>query len=340
MDQVLTTHRTGAQAEFLLSQVASQMETSTGMLTVHGRVGDPPRILTSLNMPDSLASTMALSIDDDLAAPSEVNGTDRQGVKWPWTALRDGDDITYVSFLCRVTPLHAIAMTACHAGHAMRWDQSVYMQLKNWVEPFLALLWHAEHEHAQREGLARAIDRCDFGLILLDADGVPWFINARAQKLLDRGDGIRRAGQAISASDFDDAVRLQTAIRHDSGNGDTFRVLLLRRERSRPLIAVVASLDHQPDLSGKSALALYIVDPDRDSRSMVSALCRAYGLTATEALLAVHLVEGTTVEDAAQSMHIQTQTARAYLKHIFAKTGTHRQAELVRAILSCIVHII
>lgn len=340
MEGILTTHRAVAQAEVLVSLVASQMDASMGILTVHGRAGDPPRILTSLNMSESLASTMALSIDDDLAAPLELDNIERRDAKWPWTALHNGAGIAYVSFLSRVTPLHAIAMTACCAGQAMRWNQNAYKQLKSWVEPFLALLWLSEHEHTQREGLARAIDRCDFGLVLLDADGVPWFTNARAQRLLDRGDGIRRAGQAISASDFDDAVRLQTAIRHDSGGAETSRVLLLRRAHNRPLIAVVASLGPQPDASGKLVMALYIVDPDRDSRAMVSALCRAHGLTATEALLAVHLVEGVTVEDAASRMHIQTQTARAYLKHIFAKTGTHRQAELVCAILSCIFYVV
>ena len=86
-------------------------------------------------------------------------------------------------------------------------------------------------------------------------------------------------------------------------------------------------------------MALFILDPDRDLGAMVSALCRAHGLTVTESTLAMHLVGGATVDDAANRMHIQTQTARAYLKQIFAKTGTHRQAELVRAILSGLVNI-
>lgn len=341
MDQISTTHRNDAQAEALLTLVASQLDSSMAMLTLHGPDGDPPRILTSLNMPSNLASAVAASVDHDLSVLPEANGSDWRGsTEWPPPVPRNDGGVARVTFLCRVAPLRTIALTACRAGAAKHSrDEQVSLDLKSWVEPFLALLWRAEHEHAQRDGLARAIDRFDFGIVLLDADGLPWFVNARAQRLLDAGDGIRRAGHAIAATDFEDAVRLQTAIRHDPGAGDSFHVLLLHRTRTRPLIAVVASLGGEQDLWRKAAIALYIIDPDRDLGVMVSALCRAHGLTVTESALAMHLVGGATVDAAASRMRIQTQTARAYLKQVFAKTGTHRQAELVRAILSSLVHI-
>lgn len=331
------THRQGWQTGPLLRLVADRLDAPMGMVTLHGGPGRPPHILAALNMSDSLTADMASSIDEDLGARANGNGGEPE---WPRASLCSGTGLARLSFFCRPAPSQAIVLTACCAGHGPDgWNAGPCAQLRDWVEPFLALLWQAEREAAQRDLLARAIDRCDFGLVLLDSDSVPWFANARAQRLLDAGDGIRRAGHAISASDFDDAVRLQTAIRHDNGSGDRFRVLLLHRARARPLIAVVTSLGSPPDPLGDPALALYMIDPDRDSRAMVDALCRAHGLTATEAALAAHLAEGATVEDAASRMHIQTQTARAYLKQVFAKTGTHRQAELVRSILSGLVHI-
>ncbi|MCX8474813.1 MAG: hypothetical protein MT490_03350 [Sphingomonas sp.] len=339
MDPFLATHQDSAQAEALLDLVTNQLDASMGMLTLHGPEGERPRILTSRNMSTSLASTMAASIDRDLSRPGDSNGAEWWGaMAWPSTVSRDGDGHARVTFLYRATPWRAIGLTACRDDRREdRWGELQSSELKSWVEPILGLIWRAEHEYALREGLARAIDRFDFGIVLLDADASPWFVNARARQLFDAGDGIRRAGHAIAASDFDDTIRLQTAIRHDSVSGDSFHVLLLHRTRMRPLIAVVASLDCEHDLCGKPATALYLLDPDRDSRAMVSALCRAHGLTATESELAMHLVGGATVENAANRMHIQIQTARAYLKQVFAKTGTHRQAELVRAILRGIV---
>jgi DNA-binding CsgD family transcriptional regulator len=341
VDQILTTHQSCSQADALLNLVTNQLDTSMGMLTLHGPEGDPPRILTSLNMPNGLASAMAESIDRDLARPGDTNGTDGWGAMgWPSTASRGDDGHARITYLHRPTPHDTIGLTACRADHARYgWSERVFLDLKDWVEPILGLIWRAEYEHSLREGLARAIDRFDFGIVLLDADVSPWFVNAAAQRLLDAGDGIRRAGHAIAATDFEDTIRLQTAIRHESVAGDGFHVLLLHRTRAQPLIAVVAALDSERDLWSTPATALYLLDPDRDTRTMVSALCRAHGLTATESVLAVHLVGGATVEDAASRMHIQTQTARAYLKQVFAKTGTHRQAELVRAILAGIVQI-
>lgn len=339
--QVPTTLHGDMHMEALLSAVTSQLDTSMGMLTLHGPESDQPTVLTSLNMSNGLVSTVAASIDRDLAAHRDNGGTEWRGaIGWPTAPAHDQDGHAWLTFFYRVAARGAIGLTVCQAnGAAPGWNGGVPHPLKDWIEPILGLIWRTECEHALRDGLARAIDRFDFGVVLLDPDVSPWFANARAQELMDAGDGIRRAGHAIAATDFDDAVRLQTAIRHDSVSGDSFHVLLLKRKRARPLIGVVASLSCQRDLWSKPTTALYLLDPDRDTGAMVTALCRAYGLTATESTLAVHLVGGATIKNAAARMRIQTQTARAYLKQVFAKTGTHRQAELVRAILGGIVRI-
>ena len=337
MDQILTTRQTRTQADALLNLVATQLGASMGMLTLHGLNGTPV-ILTSLNMSADLASAMAERVELDLAPSLHSNGSGMTNALGQQSAAQPEDPEGRITFLHREAFRGAIGLTVCGAGQRAC-NGGISPELRDWVEPMLGLLWRAEYEHALRAGLMRAIDRLDFGIVLLDADASPWFTNARAQQLLDAADGIRRAGNAIAATDFEDTIRLQTAVRHDAVAGAGFHVLLLRRARIRPLIAVIASLNCQPGLWSEPATALYLLDPDRDTRPMINALCRAHGLTATESMLAVHLVGGATVEDAANRMHIQTQTARAYLKQVFAKTGTHRQAELVGAILTGIVQI-
>ena len=56
---------------------------------------------------------------------------------------------------------------------------------------------------------------------------------------------------------------------------------------------------------------------------------RALGLTAAERRLVGHLCRGRPLEEAAGEAEVTISTARTYLKRIFAKTGTHRQSELV-----------
>jgi DNA-binding CsgD family transcriptional regulator len=59
-----------------------------------------------------------------------------------------------------------------------------------------------------------------------------------------------------------------------------------------------------------------------------------FGLTPSEARLALHLITGETLRSAAAELHISYETARTQLKHIFSKTGTCRQAELVAVIVT------
>jgi DNA-binding CsgD family transcriptional regulator len=59
-----------------------------------------------------------------------------------------------------------------------------------------------------------------------------------------------------------------------------------------------------------------------------------FGLTPSEARLALNLVTGETLRSAAAELHISYETARTQLKSILSKTGTRRQAELVVVIVT------
>jgi DNA-binding CsgD family transcriptional regulator len=61
-----------------------------------------------------------------------------------------------------------------------------------------------------------------------------------------------------------------------------------------------------------------------------------FGLTLAEARLAFRLVAGETLRSAAVKLGISYETTRSSLKHIFRKTQTCRQAELVIVILTAL----
>jgi len=62
-------------------------------------------------------------------------------------------------------------------------------------------------------------------------------------------------------------------------------------------------------------------------------IAQAFGLTPAEARLVALLAGGVSVTDAADRLGIVRETARNQLKSVFAKTGTHRQPELVSLVL-------
>jgi len=61
---------------------------------------------------------------------------------------------------------------------------------------------------------------------------------------------------------------------------------------------------------------------------------RLFSLTPSEAILLKHLVGGLSIKEAAEEMNNAPDTARHHLKSIFQKTETHRQAELMKLVMS------
>jgi DNA-binding CsgD family transcriptional regulator len=58
----------------------------------------------------------------------------------------------------------------------------------------------------------------------------------------------------------------------------------------------------------------------------------SFGLTAAEAKIALALATGASVPEAAANLGLSANTVKTHLRKVFAKTGTSRQAELVRVL--------
>ena len=79
---------------------------------------------------------------------------------------------------------------------------------------------------------------------------------------------------------------------------------------------------------------IFVNDPDKNNRPTVVQLREKFGMTPAEAGFAVEILNGDGIQAAADRLSISKATARTHLSRIFDKTGTRRQAELVRVLLS------
>jgi DNA-binding CsgD family transcriptional regulator len=79
---------------------------------------------------------------------------------------------------------------------------------------------------------------------------------------------------------------------------------------------------------------VFISDPALQIRSRYSVLQQLYGLSPTEARLASALVQGLELREIAGVLSMAYETARFHLKRLMIKTGTRRQMDLIRLILS------
>lgn len=222
--------------------------------------------------------------------------------------------------------------------------RDVGARLAAMVKPFFHLWSLRSRAMARIQGLTSAVNSSDVGTLLINGHGEMVFVNAAAELMLARNDGIRRAGSILSATRLADTMRLQAAIEHVSsvgaprdGSMAEAPVVALQRKAGRPLLAVIVPNGAHGAGHDDVAAVVRIFDPDRDLGTLLAPVCRLYALSPVEARLACLLAGSMSLTEAAVQMRVQEQTARSYLKQIFLKTDTNRQAELVALLLKSAV---
>jgi DNA-binding CsgD family transcriptional regulator len=192
-----------------------------------------------------------------------------------------------------------------------------------------------------------ALDHWTHAAIVLDAAARVVVMNAAAEALIKRSDGLclGRNGQLRSIDETKTGV-LERAVRKcavptinpDARCTDLDRITLPRPSGASPLRVMISPL---PFLSRAAAhgfepgtVLLVIFDPDDIRRTPVDWIARQFGLTPSEQRLTEALVNGVPLAKAAEELGIRLSTARTRLKTIQTKTHCHRQVDLVRLALS------
>jgi DNA-binding CsgD family transcriptional regulator len=174
--------------------------------------------------------------------------------------------------------------------------------------------------------------------IIVDAKGNVVYANQVADRLLASGDGLTVRQKKLTACDPHQAALLLRAIATASlvATGEVTSpgdVLLVRRARKRPLSVLVAPFGYTGWSADASAIVL-INDPEMRRPTPSAALATLHNLTPAEARLLEALLQGERLAEYAGRTGISTNTANTQLKQIFAKTGTNRQADLMRQAFS------
>lgn len=193
----------------------------------------------------------------------------------------------------------------------------------------------------RRTGALAGLDGIGCGVVILDERASPAFVNQVARRIFADDDGLKIRGR-LFAADAHAQKALEAAIadclRPDTDERDCSRGLRIPRPSKRPdYVLQVTSLARRTELraAGSPGSAIvFITDPDSRLEVDEALLRRLYGLTRAESRLAQRLLNGETLAGAAKQLAVSESTAKTQLQHIFQKTETHRQAELVRLLLS------
>jgi len=198
-----------------------------------------------------------------------------------------------------------------------------------------------------RRAVYEAFNSVPVGMIITDEKARILQLNRTAERLVLQGRGLVIHERLLSADTRSNAARLRETIsdvvtKARLGRGTEAQALsLYRASYTRPLSIVVKPLyctDEGDPRKRIGPLAnLIVTDLERQMQAPADLLRRVFNLTPAESVVLERLVHGLTLQEIADASGSSRNTVRNQLHIVFEKTGTNRQSELIKLVLSTAV---
>lgn len=159
-------------------------------------------------------------------------------------------------------------------------------------------------------------------------------MNEAGHQLVRLGDGIVLRQGRIGAKHGTDAGPFLALIRDAAERGGAGGgPIRLSRDGGGAYVALIAPLARDRTVASPEPTALILIcDPAATATSLGTTLIKLYGFSHAEARLAMLLTQGRTLKQAAEKRGVGIETVRSQMRSLLAKSGVHRQADLVRLI--------
>jgi len=197
-------------------------------------------------------------------------------------------------------------------------------------------------QHGVGADLRAALDGLSAAVLLVDHAARVWFANRTAEAILADGDGLLQVGGVLRGATAAETSRLEAlvaqtvrAARAESlAQADAMTLSRLSRRQPLSVFCVPLRADRLDTFPLRPTAMLFVSDPEAERPVPEALIGRLYGLTGAEARLCGDLLRGFDLAAHAEARAVSINTARTHLKNVFAKTGTARQIDLMRLILS------
>lgn len=188
--------------------------------------------------------------------------------------------------------------------------------------------------------LADTLDGLAAGILLVDGAGRITHANTSGRAMLDDGAVLCGHGGRLAARDTecDQALKevFAAAGRGDAAVGSKGVVVSMVAEGGQRYVAHVLPLTagarRQAGHTYDAVAAVFVHEAALETPSVPDALAKAYKLTAMELRVLLGIVEVGGGPTVAEELGISASTVRSHLRHVYEKTGTNRQADLVKLV--------
>jgi len=188
--------------------------------------------------------------------------------------------------------------------------------------------------------LADTLDGLSAAMFLVDAVGRVIHANAAGHAVLGADDYLRAAGGRLIAGD-PHANKVLREVFATAGEGDAavgvkgIAVPLVARGGERHVAHVLpltSGARRRARAAYAAVAALFVHKASLDTPSPPEVIARSYSLTPTELRILLAVVEVGGVPEVAEALGVSSETIKTHLGRVYAKTGTHRQADLVKLV--------
>ena len=199
-----------------------------------------------------------------------------------------------------------------------------------------------EFKTAEADAFAETLNGLSAGMFLVDQDGRIIHANASGHALLGEGAALCKASDRMRPTDAAAARALKeivaAASKADQAAGIKGIAVPLRGRDGEPYAAHVLPLTsgtrRRVQAHYSAVAAVFIRKAEIETPSPPEVIAKHYQLTPTELRVLLAIVEIGGVRETSDALGVSESTVKTHLHRLFSKTGTSRQADLVKLVAS------
>jgi len=179
---------------------------------------------------------------------------------------------------------------------------------------------------------------------LADCEGRVVYMNRAAERQIKTGSALRIVSNRLAPVNHEARAAMTAgiagAIADEAATPTTGITVALPDTDRAGLVATILPLDrgrrHALSAPIAAVTAVFVQDPSVTPSYPGEAFAKLYGLTGAELRVLLAMAPGLGVRDAGAMLGISEVTARTHLQHIYSKTGTSKQTELLNLLRNAV----